>query len=308
MGNKAGVKGSIFGICTIHSQVGQLSYELAQVYREAGLVYDRVMLINPRKVSYMFVMGEQRPQMIYGGEDIAGLTSLLVRSTKNSEAAIAILVRVLKICGCDILDPVERFSVGKASKLLTTISRFQRGKGTSTYVSFTRTGSVDLLKIIDRQDRFPIIAKPISGKKGEGIELIENYQAGLESIDRYFGPNEYLTDPFFFQDFIPFVKEYRVLVIDGQAIGIAEKIKAANSVVANAAQGGTFVAAEAQDIVDEVLLNVSDEGMIGVDVAVDIDGRVHIIETNRAPQWQAFEKATGLNVARILVDRALKRI
>ncbi|GAB3316379.1 hypothetical protein GCM10027299_06530 [Larkinella ripae] len=296
-----------FGICTLHTFPRQLSYELFRVYQEAQKLYDDVLLINPRRVSYLFVRDTTKPVILYQDTDISSLDTLLVRSTKNSEAAIAILVRSLKSCGCDILDPMERFSVGKASKLLTTISRFQRGLGTSTYISFTRPGAQALLRKLEQENRFPLLSKPVAGRRGEGVELIGDRMAGLDCIDRYFGAEEYLADPFYFQDFVQFQREYRVLVIDGEAIGVVEKRKPAGQLTANAAQGGVFVAVEAPEVVRTVLQNVSHEGALGVDVAIDQDSQVHIIETNRAPQWQAFEEATGLNVAKILVERALNR-
>lgn len=298
----------IFGLCTTYSNISQLTYEQYAISSEAQKEYDRVLLIDPRFVNYMFFREQATPILLYQHENIASLTSLMVRSTKNVEAAVAILVRSLKICGCDVFDPIERFSVGKASKLLTTISRFKSGLGTSTYISFTRTGAQDLLQRLTHEGRLPLLTKPITGKKGQGVELINDIEAGLACIEQYFGSEEYLPDPFYFQDYVDFQKEYRLLIMDGESLGIIEKVKAPGKIAANAAQGGTFIKVEAPDITPIVLQNVSQEGILGVDVAIDQNGHLHIIETNRAPQWDVFERTTGINVAKIIIQRAAQRL
>ena len=298
----------ILGICTLNQGAELLNYEKYSLYQEAQKRYDQVLLINPKLVIYKFVRGQEKPLILYENTDISGLSSLIVRSTASLEAPIAILVRSLKICGCDIFDPIERFSVGKASKLLTTISRFQKGIGTSTYISFTKSGALTLIGQLDEARQFPLLTKPIAGKQGKGVAVIHDVREGLDYINQYFGHEEYQADPFFLQDMVSFEKEYRVFIIDGKALGIAEKIKVSGTATANASQGATFVRADAPYIIEATLQNVSDEGILGVDVALDSNGEIHIIETNRAPQWQAFEKATGINVAKAIIDRSFERL
>lgn len=296
------------GICTIRRHVDELNYEQRRLYEEGCARYDAVRLLDPRDAVCSFVRGEARPRIVHRGEDISALTTLIVRSTGGSEAATAVLVRALALCGCDVFDPVERFALGRASKLLTTISRFQSGAGTSTYVAFSRSGAMDLLRRLQADGRFPLVVKPASGKQGRGVHVIADVETGLERLEEHFGFGEHADEPFFLQDRIVFRTEYRILVVDGQSLGVVEKVPLAGEVAANAARGARFVAVDAPEIVAAALPNVSTEGILGVDVAVDTEGRVHVIEANRAPEWQAFEAATGLDVARMLIDRALRRL
>lgn len=297
-----------FGLCTAYTNVNDLPYEYHKLYTEAQKVYDRVLLINPFQVSYLFIRNQPKPFILHQGKNLASLTSLMVMGTRNMEGATAILVRALNLCGCNITDPVERFATGNASKLLTTINRFQEGVGTSTYISFSREGAAAILRWLNQQNKLPLLTKPIAGSQGQGVELIKDLDAGLAIINRYFGDKTYLPEPFYFQDFIEFRKEYRVLVVHGEAIGIVEKLKITDKVVTNASQGGKFVAAEAQDVVAAVLPKISAEGIVGVDVAVDQNNQIHIIEANRVPQWREFESATGIDVAKLIIERTSKRV
>ncbi|HST58529.1 MAG TPA: ATP-grasp domain-containing protein [Longimicrobium sp.] len=295
------------GICTTGRRVDELNYEQRRLYEEGRARYDDVWLIDPRDAVCSFVRGAAKPAIVHRGEDISALTTLIVRSTGGREAATAVLVRALKLCGCDVFDPVDRFAVGRASKLLTTISRFQSGAGTSTYVAFSRSGATDLLDRLQADGRFPLLLKPAFGKQGRGIHVVADHAAGMRRLEEHFGRQEHAEEPFLLQDRIVFRSEYRVLVVDGEALGVVEKVALPGEVAANAARGATFVAVDAPEIVAATLPNVSGEGILGVDVAVDTEGRVHVIEANRAPEWQAFEAATGLNVARLIIDRALRR-
>lgn len=296
------------GICTSRRHPDELNYETRRLYEEALTRYEAVHLIDPRAVTYAFVRGETRPGIVHRGEDISTLTTLIVRSTGGREAATAVLVRALKLCGCDVFDPVERFALGKASKLLTTLTRFQSGAGTSTYVCFSRGGAATLLRRLGAEGRLPLLLKPAAGKKGRGIHVVEDVDGGMRLLEEHFEFQEHTDEPFFLQDLVEFRKEYRILVVDGAALGVAEKIRQPGALAANAAQGAWFVAADAPEVVRAALPHVSGEGILGVDVAVDAAGEVHVIEANRAPEWEAFERATGLNVARLLIDRAIRRL
>lgn len=299
---------TLLGICTSGRHPGELNYEKRRLYDEACARYDAVRLVDPRDVTYAFERGQPMPGITHRGEDIRALTTLIVRSTGGREAATAVLVRALKLCGCDVFDPVERFAIGKASKLLTTITRFQSGAGTSTYISFSRAGAADLLHRLATSHGFPLLLKPASGKKGRGVHVIEDIAAGMDRLEEHFGFQEHTEEPFFLQELVAFQKEYRILVMDGEALGVVEKVRPPGSIVSNAAQGAVFVAVDAPDVVKAALPHVSGEGILGVDVAVDAAGQVHVIEANRAPEWRAFEQATGLNVARLVIGRALQRL
>src|SRR5262249_40435635 len=62
------------------------------------------------------------------------------------------------------------------------------------------------------------------------------------------------------------------------------------------------------DIIEFTLQHINHDGILGVDVAVNSEGKLRIIETNRAPSWQVFEQATGIDVAKTVIERAIKHL
>lgn len=296
------------GICAPHTTVEQLYYEKRSLYKQAQAHYDRVVLIDTRAVTYQFIRGESQPCIWHNRDDISHLDSLFVHGTKGRESSTAILVRALKLCGCDIFDPIRRFPVGYVSKLLSTIERFGKGVGSSTFIAFDRDNTIYLLEHIQKNDAFPLIAKPIAGKKGRGIHEIPDAKAARAYVDEFFRSRPSLETPIYLQSFEEFVAEYRVLVVDGEALGMVHKVKQEGLIAANAAQGALFVPADEPSIKDFVSRHVSSQGLLGVDVAIAPDGEPHLIEANRAPQWQAFEQVTGIDVAQAIIKRSIERL
>lgn len=298
----------IFGICTSFDDPDDLNFEKRSLYEAAQRVYDEVVLLDSREVVYEFLRGEQKPLVRYRGRDISGLTSLHVRSTKGREASIAILVRALSLCGCDIFDPIDRFFVGYASKLLSTVSRSKTGIGTDTYIAFDKAQALELVAELIRNNQLPLVIKPIAGKRGVGVSLLTNALDVINAVSEHFEVRLDNDFPVFLQKYVNFVAEYRVMMVDGDILGVALKQRAEGKVAANVAQGATLVAVNEPSVNDFVNEYVRESGVLGVDVALDSLGSYHIIESNRAPEWETFQEVTGVDVAGYIVARSADRV
>jgi len=297
------------GICTRYQNVESLNYEKYALLEEAKKLYDTVILIDTRQVTYKFLRDQKKPVILYAGQDISDLSSLHIRTTANRETSTCLLAHALTLCGCDIFDPIDRFSVGYSSKLLSTLKRFKQGVGTSSFFSFNYENTLSLLQELHRKNFFPLIVKPIAGKQGKDIQVLQDLDLAKTHANIFFNQlrsNE--DEPLFIQTYEPFVEEYRVLIIDGVVLGVVKKIPNEGVVVANAAQGATFVEVENPDLVKFLLPYVHTKGVLGVDVGVGLSGDFHIIETNWAPCWHSFESATKINVAKVILQRSFDRL
>ncbi|MEZ4918658.1 MAG: hypothetical protein R2792_06075 [Saprospiraceae bacterium] len=263
-------KKKVFGLVAFSGRE-ELSYERQAICDQAAISFDEVLLIDPRKVSYAFVRGQKRPEVYAEGVDISDLSYLYVGGTRHHESSIAVLVRSLHLCGCLINDPVDRFSIGYASKLLSTIKRFSKGVGSTSYFAFDPAQARFIVSRIQGEDAFPLIAKPIAGKKGKGVELLNDLEATEAYIQQFFKARKDADVPVFFQKYVPFVSEYRIMLNDKQVLGVARKVPAEGKVAANAAQGGRFVKESRPDMEAFLLENISSNGLYGVDIAEDAE-------------------------------------
>lgn len=274
---------------------------------EAKKIFDDVVEIHPRQVRFKFIRSTTKPQIIMDDKDLSNLSCLVVRGTAGYEQSISVLVHALKLCGCCIFDPIHRFSGETASKLLTTIDRYEKRVGSDSYYAFSLSQALKLVDELADGGVFPLLSKPITGKKGKGVLVLSSREQAKAFAREFFQKYDSKDIPLFFQPYIEFESEYRVMLVGDHFIGMAKKLRKKGNVVANAAAGATFVPAHDSEIVQFVIEHVNLEGILGVDVARDSAGQLHIIEANRAPLWKEFERVTGINVAKEIVTYARQK-
>jgi hypothetical protein len=283
-----------------------LTYETRKLIEAGREVYGEVFLINPNLVSVELPRGDEAPRIYHDGRPMPEINSLIIRSTYRLGGGLNATIRCLALQGCDILDRIGLQGGRRSGKLGTSIKRFSEGVGSTTYLAFGRSAAEDLAKRLDRAGRFPLIAKPIGGSGGKGVVKLDDRQELLQYVRSFYSKKK--RTPLMLQPFEKFVNEFRVVLFFGQPLGTARKIPAEGSVAANAAQGGTFVLAERPDIVDYACSSVSKVGIFGVDIGETAKDGLRIIEANRAPRWEAFDRALSCDTARAIVTLARKRL
>jgi len=91
--------------------------------------------------------------------------------------------------------------------------------------------------------------------------------------------------------------------------GVIQKIPEAGSVIANYAAGAQFkVATLPRSVVRECVTLCQQQGIDigGVDLA-KVGKNFYLLEVNRCPEFKAFTKATGIDVAGKIVEFALQK-
>ena len=172
-----------------------------------------------------------------------------------------------------------------------------------TIPTFTFADKDDLQKAIDGGLlKFPFIKKPNLGAKGEGVKLIKN----LKDINLL--EKEEISKSVF-QNFIKNDGDYRVLVIGGRPVGAIKRMGEEGSFVNNVSRGGRVLAVEDEKLETELFKIASQVagtfnlGFCGVDVIQDSEsGKLYFLELNTVPQWEGFQKCTGINIAGKLLD------
>lgn len=292
---------------TDNSGVNNHKYELDHLLTMGKEFYESVMLVNPLEVIHAMKPGKKRSEVYYKGDNISDATSLIVRSTCNCEEASRLLALSLYANNCELLDPVERFNGAPAGKAVMALKGLKDKTTPLTFIAFSNTAAIELLDVFRDEDLYPLVGKPSTGKQGKDIRLVENEQQALEYIDYFFTYYSANTS-LLFQKQIHIKYEYRVMILEGKSLGMVEKLPCITSIARNASQGSEFIFAHEPDVEQFAITHVSKKGLIGVDVAVDIDGRNFLIESNRSPQWRSFERTTGVDVALEIMQLLEKRL
>ena len=139
---------------------------------------------------------------------------------------------------------------------------------------------------------YPCIVRPVTHSRGRNLCLV-NGVAGLDSAIRQCGNGWYASE------YINKVAEYRVFVVQGRAVAVAQKTPANPDDVAwNVAQGGRFDNVSWDNWPLQAVrksieaFNLSELDFGGVDVIVDGDGRAYVIEINSAPSLTSDYRQT----------------
>jgi RimK family alpha-L-glutamate ligase len=223
-------------------------------------------------------------------EKIDQETVFIIRRSRGAYEKLVALVNYLDKNNIQHTDSFRSVSTNLNKKLtLTTISSSLLPHPPGT--TFLGVGSAENIK--DNMLNFPCVMKPVMGRHGEGVEIIDNFidlQKRLAQVE----------ETQIIQEFIEIKTEYRVFVIKNNSLGVIKKIPPQGSNVANYSAGAEFIKTElSKSIVQESIRICQDQHIDigGVDVAESKQGNFYLLEVNRCPEFKAFSQATNINVA-----------
>ncbi|OGM15043.1 hypothetical protein A3D84_02120 [Candidatus Woesebacteria bacterium RIFCSPHIGHO2_02_FULL_42_20] len=155
--------------------------------------------------------------------------------------------------------------------------------------------------------RFPFIVKSNVGSCGTEVYKIKSRRA-LKRLLKPF--NKRTVKGLLFQEFLPGGEDLRVIVLNGKVLGAMKRIASKGNYLTNYSRGGSV---ENYDLTGDasaskIALKVTDTFSLdycGVDLMRGKDGGWKVLEVNRACQFEGFEKATGVNVAKKVLEFAV---
>lgn len=180
---------------------------------------------------------------------------------------------------------------------------------------------------------WPIIAKHERGYQGKSVRKFENFEELEKFVTKI---DEKNIGMFLWQKYLPTRWDLRVIVLGGKVIGAMKRTAVGSEFRSNFSLGGAVEAWELSDTDKELAEKVA--RVCGLDYCgVDImksskvesshkgtsegsqkskgieytiyreeDYDSYVLEVNRQCQFQGFEKSTGINVAKLVVDMFLK--
>jgi RimK family alpha-L-glutamate ligase len=163
--------------------------------------------------------------------------------------------------------------------------------------------------LVEREIGFPCVVKIFAGSYGKGVYLVHNRREFQDFIDFAHGIKE--DEAIIVQEYVDSNpgQDVRVMVVGGKAIGAMKRSAQDGSFKANITRGGV---GENYPLDDEIIdISQKTAQALGLDVAgIDLlfDGdHYKVCEANSAPGFQGFEKCTGIDVAKSIIDYALTK-
>lgn len=287
---------------------GGQSFEIDQLFAAASPFFDQVLLVHPDELEFLFASHVSGAQVFLGDQAVHDADALIVRSTLGCEESTRLLALSLYSRGCELLDPVERFNGSIAGKSTMTLKGMRDKSLPDTFIAFYPEQAQHMISRLIDQSVYPLVGKPTVGSRGEYVAFLTDAKAAHDYATQFFRKFPGISSGIIFQKYIDIAREFRVIVLDGKVLGMVEKSASQNGFGRNAALGSTFMPCHEEPIADFTQAHVSSKGLLGVDTALDQNGRIFVIESNRSPQWKAFEEATGAQVALHIMKSLEKRL
>ncbi len=167
---------------------------------------------------------------------------------------------------------------------------------------------------------WPIIAKHEKGYQGKSVRKLDNFEELKAFVGRI---NEKNIGMFLWQKCLPTRWDLRIIVLGGKAIGAMKRSAVGEEFRSNFSLGGKveqWTLSEKDKEIAEKVAKVCGLDYCGVDIMkapksqfqisndkkyMEEDYDSFVLEVNRQCQFQGFEKSTGINVAKAVVEMFL---
>jgi len=153
-----------------------------------------------------------------------------------------------------------------------------------------------------------VIIKPIFGSMGHGIVRVSDPDVAFRVLQSL----EQVRAVFYVQRAIESGgRDVRAFVVGGRVLGAIERRAEGGDWRTNVSRGGSARPFELPPAWEALAIGAAaavGADYAGVDLLPSQDGTVFVLEVNGIPGWQGLQRATGIDVAGVIVEHVLGRI
>ncbi|MFO7806949.1 MAG: RimK family alpha-L-glutamate ligase [Candidatus Moraniibacteriota bacterium] len=231
-------------------------------------------------------------------KDLAEFDVCFFRGYSKNINQAKILAKYLKKRGLIVIDDIltEGFIPGKLSE------SYKLKKAGLNYPASHLFCNLENVNYLKRDLVFPLVVKPLYGRKGEGVRKIGNIKELKEIIGEQ--PWDFIV-----QEYIQADGDIRVIVVNNKIIGAIKRNLVPGDFRSNISLGARVEQIKISTKEKEVALRAAKASgleIAGVDIIIKKNKR-YILEVNPAPVWIGFKKATGINPAEDIVKYAIEK-
>lgn len=282
-----------------------LSYEASRFLEEARVLGIDLTLVAAEEID--LIVSREGPRSVrYRGEEVELPDGLLPRAGSNSDIFTLAVLRQFEQLAVPVINSSQAIEAVKDK--LVCLQRLA-----SANLPIPRTMLVRFpvdCDLVERQIGFPCMVKVLVGSHGEGIYLSRDRSSFRDLMELVASLNGHQS--LILQNYIGNRpgQNLRVWVIGGHVVGAMLRRSTDGSFKANITRGGRGEAFPLEPMVEvlarECAYTLGLE-IAGVDLLFDGD-QYRVCEINSAPEYAGFEVATGLNIARLILQHCSWRI
>jgi len=247
-----------------------------------------------------------QPEVRYrGGKSLNNLDAIVPRIKPNLTFYSLALIRQFEALGIFCANSWE--AISKSRDKLYSSQLFSQNGIHIPITGFAKS-PLDTTDLINMVNGAPLVIKLLEGTQGKGVVLAENAKAAESVINAF----KSLQANILVQEFIKEAegKDIRCFVIDGKVVASIQREAAKGEFRANLHQGGK--ASLIKITKEEKKLAVKAAKVLGLQIAgVDIirsNKGPLVLEVNSSPGLEGIEKATGKDIAGMMITAIEKQL
>lgn len=270
---------------------------------EAGESREHVVELIDTRRCYMLI-NAGRPEVHYDGRCLPFYDAVIPRIGASITNYGTAVVRQFEAIGSYVVNRSASITASR-DKLYAhqILAREGIGMPTTAFASSPK----DTQYLIDLMGSPPIIVKLLESSQGKGVVLAETKKAAESVVTAFRG----LKADFLVQQFIKEAggEDIRCLVVGGKVVAAIKRSAATGEFRSNLHQGGSASKVRITKAERDTALKAAkamDLGLAGVDMLRSDDGP-KVLEVNSSPGFEGVEKATGKDVAGLIIDNIERR-
>jgi len=247
-----------------------------------------------------------QPEIRYrGGKSLTNLDAIVPRIKPNLTFYSLALIRQFEALGIFCANSWE--AISKSRDKLYSSQLFSQNGIHIPITGFAKS-PLDTADLINMVNGAPLVIKLLEGTQGKGVVLAENAKAAESVINAF----KSLQANILVQEFIKEAegRDIRCFVIDGKVVASIQREAAKGEFRANLHQGGK--ASLIKITKEEKKLAVKAAKVLGLQIAgVDIirsNRGPLLLEVNSSPGLEGIEKATGKDIAGMMITAIEKQL
>jgi RimK family alpha-L-glutamate ligase len=164
-------------------------------------------------------------------------------------------------------------------------------------------------RLVQREIGFPAVIKIFAGSYGKGVHLVQNKNEFTDFTDFVYGIKS--DEAMIVQQYVSSRpgEDLRVYVVGNKVLGAMKRSSTDGSFKTNISRGSVGSSFPMNERIEQIALDTAralNLDIAGIDLLFDGDD-YKLCEANSAPGFEGFEKYTGVNVAKEIVDYARSR-
>lgn len=262
-------------------------------------------IINIHDVVIDIGGGKESSGIFYSGKSLEEYDIVIVRSVFSVLKRVLGIVRYLRSKGVKVMD-------NNIDKVAYSINKVK------DYILFDMA-DLPIPRTINVEDEddfiencnelgFPVIVKHTGSGQGLGVYKLDDINEVEDFVEKLKEAGKRFKT-YIIQEFVPYIQDLRIVVISGEVVGAMQRIPAEGNFKANFSQGGSVKMVEIDEEMKELSRKAAQSTEAfnaGVDILVTEDGKRYVLEVNRTPGFEGFEKATGIDIAKLTIEEAIK--